>query len=330
MPTLPSPYNSPRGINRKTTFAELCWRTVSRILLALVPPPAEESVTEQYQREYASQLREEELLHAINLSMLDNHPTSHGGSSSLRIAYPPPQAVPSRLPFPAIKPAADIPPASKLRRSLTPTGWTLQRGSQTSLSKTPSRSISVKKAGSRSTKCFMVAYWNDTWALIPDPFVHKKDCVIMLRRTGIDCLDFDNMLTPYPDSPRRSRTHIRHNLPTEHSALRRRYRAQSSSVVDLLDDSSDDDVQIVASTKKGKKRALDTENAPPPRQRLRLSNNNNATAAHRRRHHPPLLPSGLRFFKAATMAEIEAGVKAGRTADGLWTIWRKRVGSSLV
>ncbi|KAJ6564241.1 hypothetical protein B0H19DRAFT_1067826 [Mycena capillaripes] len=47
-------------------------------------------------------------------------------------------------------------------------------------------------------------------------------------------------------------------------------------------------------------------------------------------YHPSTYDSKARKFKSesATSSQLEMGRKAGRTTDGLWTVWRKRIDSS--
>ncbi|KAJ7215055.1 hypothetical protein GGX14DRAFT_610159 [Mycena pura] len=77
-------------------------------------------------------------------------------------------------------------------------------------------------------------------------FVHTVDCVIMLRRAGVDCLDFDATVRKfYPDT---DIVHIRQNLPSERTAPKRLYKRSRPIPVD-----DDSDVEVVSEKKRMKK-----------------------------------------------------------------------------
>jgi len=46
-----------------------------------------------------------------------------------------------------------------------------------------------------------------------------------------------------------------------------------------------------------------------------------------RDYYPSTYDTQARKFKSATPSQLEMGIKAGRTTDGLWTVWRKRIDS---
>lgn len=72
------------------------------------------------------------------------------------------------------------------------------------------------------------------------------DCVVMLRRAGVDCLDFDATVRKfYPDT---DIVHIRQNLPSECTAPRR--LDKRSRLIPVDDDS---DVEVVSEKKRMKK-----------------------------------------------------------------------------
>ncbi|KAK7016061.1 hypothetical protein R3P38DRAFT_2637118 [Favolaschia claudopus] len=143
-------------------------------------PPEEGSYTEQYRRRYASQLEEEqEIQHAIDLSLLDDHPASRNGTASRRHS-PPPQAGPSQLRV--LSPSPDFPlnlagtlssnqahgerPSGlKITTQLNGDWMNTQGGPSVRGARLPSTTATgtfhVKKKGSQTTRRFIVVYWND-------------------------------------------------------------------------------------------------------------------------------------------------------------------------
>ncbi|KAJ7216433.1 hypothetical protein GGX14DRAFT_696277 [Mycena pura] len=102
-----------------------------------------------------------------------------------------------------------------------------------------------------------------SWAEVTSTFVHTvtTDCVVMLRRAGVDCLDLERTICKF--YPQTDVVHIRKNLPGERTALRRMYKHGRTIPMD------DSDVEVVSE----KKRIKTEDNAGdelPRRQRPRL------------------------------------------------------------
>ncbi|KAJ7206603.1 hypothetical protein GGX14DRAFT_637678 [Mycena pura] len=241
-----------------------------------------------------------------------------------------------------------------------------------------------------------------SWAEVRLTFVHTvtTDCVIMLRRAGVDCLHLEPTIRKfYPDT---DVVHIRKNLPGERAALRRLYKHSRIPT-------GDSDVEVV-SEKKRIKTEDDAGDELPRRQRPRLhveddvviiddtdddastptltdddaSTPTLTTASSTSSAPSPALsslslptttirwPVGIhvvdmvagfqkmdspelaaydrmeRFkrafegyqyrastvteqraiYRSATRAEVKKGVAAGRTKDGLWSVWRRQLAAN--
>ncbi|KAJ6450436.1 hypothetical protein C8R47DRAFT_1261516 [Mycena vitilis] len=114
-----------------------------------------------------------------------------------------------------------------------------------------------------------------TWICIEDGFMHEvtRDCVVMLRRRDIECLNEHvvvNQFYPSALAP----THLRHNLPRERAAVRHELKARrgSSSTV-IVDDTSSDadsDVEVVPTPVK-KRVAKQDSGSRPKRPKLSIT-----------------------------------------------------------
>ncbi|KAJ7194925.1 hypothetical protein GGX14DRAFT_700800 [Mycena pura] len=102
-----------------------------------------------------------------------------------------------------------------------------------------------------------------SWVEVTPTFVHTvtTDCVVMLHRAGVDCLDLERTICKF--YPQTDVVHIRKNLPGERTALRRMYKHGRTIPMD------DSDVEVV-SEKKRIKTEDDVGDELPRRQRPRL------------------------------------------------------------
>ncbi|KAJ6463106.1 hypothetical protein DFH09DRAFT_1295913 [Mycena vulgaris] len=118
-----------------------------------------------------------------------------------------------------------------------------------------------------------------TWITIGADFVHQvtTDCVIMLRKRGVRCIDEDKVIESF--YPTTAPPHLRYNLPAERTAVRKehtRRKATSATAAGLghkSDDESDEEIEVVHEVRKNKRALKEVEDASflPPRQRPRLS-----------------------------------------------------------
>ncbi|KAJ7205837.1 hypothetical protein GGX14DRAFT_458452 [Mycena pura] len=235
-----------------------------------------------------------------------------------------------------------------------------------------------------------------SWAEVRLTFVHTvtTDCVIMLRRAGVDCLDLERTICKF--YPQTDVVHIRKNLPGERTALRRLYKhSRRTDEHSTRTDADDSDVEVV-SEKKRIKMEDDTGDEFSCRQRPRLHvdkdvviiNDNNdddastptlttassmsspalsssslpttttirwpagihvvdMVAGFRKMDSPELAAYDRKerferafdghpyrtstvteqraIYRSATHAEVKRGVDAGRTKDGLWSVWRRQL-----
>ncbi|KAJ7710614.1 hypothetical protein B0H17DRAFT_1123745 [Mycena rosella] len=106
-----------------------------------------------------------------------------------------------------------------------------------------------------------------TWIEVPINFVYEltTDCVLLLRRQGVECLlEIDTIERFFPTP---APSHLRYGLGLERAAVRKAYKFLKSDVVEVSSGSESEGIEVSGP----RKRVDKEEHNPRPRQRPRLS-----------------------------------------------------------